>query len=142
GDLDNLWDSARSNSGIYFGNNTFDKICCSLLISYLKTPQFLLKEFFRVLKPNGKIIISSLKPYADLSQIYYNFTSQTKNRRELERARKLLSDAGIIKQKESQGYYQFYSEKELIQLLKKTSFKNIKCYRAFGNQANIAFASK
>ena len=45
----------------------------------------------RVLKPGGTIVVSSLKPYADLSQIYRNFVDQTENNEELEEARKLLT---------------------------------------------------
>lgn len=141
-DMDRSWHLSENNLNLCFKDNAFDKICSSLLISYLKDPLFFLKECYRMLKPGGEIIVSTLKPYADLSQIYRNFTDHTKNTKDLEKARKLLSSAGMIKQKESQGYYEFYSEKDLTNLLVKAGFKDVECYRTFGNQVNLAIAIK
>jgi hypothetical protein len=67
---------------------------------------------------------------------------RTKNKMYHKKARKLLSSAGLIKQKEGQGYYHFYSEKELNALLRKSKFKRINYYRTFGDQVNLAVAIK
>lgn len=123
-------------------DNHFDKICCNLVLSYLKKPQFTLNELFRVLKPGGKILVSSLKPYADLSLIYRDFADQTNKKNELEEARKLLSAAGRIKQKENAGIYNFFSGEELKKLFNETGVKNFSTYLGFGNQANIAVGEK
>lgn len=118
-----------------FSDNCFDKICCNLVISYVKDAKFSINELIRVLKRGGRMVISSMKPYADLSQIYRNFVDETVNQEELDEARKLLSAAGRIKQKESAGFYQFFSEEELSELPR--NVKNMKVIRAFSNQANI-----
>jgi len=125
-----------------FQDNYFDKICCSLFLSYVKNPQFILAKLFRVLKPGGRIVATSLKPYCDLSQIYRNFVDQTESDQEIEDARDLLRAAGRIKEKEYQGHYHFFSEKELISLLTKAKGKAIRVYRSFANQANVACAEK
>jgi len=125
-----------------FHDNYFDKICCSLFLSYVKNPQVILMKLFSVLKPGGRIVITSLKPYCDLSQIYRNFVDQTESDREIEDARDLLRAAGRIKEKEYQGHYHFFSEKELISLLTKAKGKAVRVYRSFANQANIASAEK
>lgn len=146
GDLESPRNNSNNSSGtesyLCFKDNTFDKICCSLLISYIESPLFLMREFSRTIKPGGKIVVSSLKPNADFSLIYRDFADQAKNKKEIEDARNLLSGAGRIKQKESQGHYQFYSDNDLVKLLKKVKFSDIKCYRAFGNQVNMAIAIK
>lgn len=118
-----------------FPDDYFDKICCNLVISYLKDPHYSVNELMRVLKKNGKMVISSMKPYADLSQIYRNFVDNTENDEELEEARKLLSAAGRIKQKESAGIYKFFSEDELLELCKLGKKKKV--IRVFANQTNI-----
>ena len=125
-----------------FQDNYFDKICCSLFLSYVKNPQLILTKLFRVLKPRGRIVVTSLKPYCDLSQIYRNFVDQTESDQEIEDARDLLRAAGRIKEKEYQGHYRFFSEKELISLLTKAEGKAIRVYRSFANQANVASAEK
>ncbi len=125
-----------------FPDNFFDKICCNLVLSYVKDPIASLKELMRVLKQNGKIMASTMKPHADLSQVYRNFVDQTQNQEELEEARKLLSAAGRIKQKESAGFYSFFAEEELEQMFRQINAKNISVTSAFSNQSNVITGEK
>ncbi|MEE8114950.1 MAG: methyltransferase domain-containing protein [Nitrososphaerales archaeon] len=128
--------------GVPFPDNFFDQVCCSLVISYLEHPGKVLRELCRVLNPSGKIIISSLKPDYDLSEIYRNFVSVADSEDQIEKARKLLSNAATIRLKGLNGFYQFYAEKELKQLAREAGLSRIKVFRSFGNQANLIVARK
>ncbi len=128
--------------GIPFPDNFFDQVCCNLVISYLEHPEKVLRELCRVLNPYGKIVISSLKPDYDLSEIYRNFVSVADSEDQVEKARKLLCNAGTIRLKGTNGFYQFYAEKELKQLARETGLSRIKVYRSLGNQANLIVARK
>ncbi|MFA4889634.1 MAG: methyltransferase domain-containing protein [Candidatus Omnitrophota bacterium] len=130
------------NFDLPFEDQYFDKICCSLVLSYLNDPLITARELIRTLKPKGKIVITSLKPFADLSQIYRNFVSLAKNEEDILEARKLLSSAGKIRHKESEGHYHFLSERELKIILLAAGAKNIRIFRSLGNQANVAVAEK
>lgn len=125
-----------------FVSEFFDQACCNLVISYLRDPATLLKEFWRVLRPGGRIVISSLKPNADLSEIYRNFVSLAESAAEIEEGRQLLNNAGMIKLKESAGIYHFYCEKELRDIARKVGFTRAKTFRSFGNQANLVVCYK
>lgn len=125
-----------------FKDNCFDKICCNLVVSYLTDPTITIRELFRVLKRRGKIVITSLKPFNDLSQIYCNFLDKTENKKDIEEAKKLFIESGKIKYKEDMGHYKFFSEEELKSLLVNARGERTKTYRSFGNQANVAFAEK
>jgi len=120
----------------------FDKICCNLVVSYLDDPLRTLKDLFRSLKPGGKIVVSSLKPHADLSQIYRDFIQVSRTAEELEQARSVLNNAGMIKHKEAEGYYQFFSETELRDLLVEAGGSHTQVFRSFGDQANVAVAER
>jgi SAM-dependent methyltransferase len=120
----------------------FDKICCNLVVSYLDDPLRTLKGLFRSLKPGGKIVVSSLKPHADLSQIYRDFIQVSRTAEELEQARLVLNNAGMIKHKEAEGYYQFFSETELRDLLVEAGGSHTQVFRSFGDQANVAVAER
>jgi ubiquinone/menaquinone biosynthesis C-methylase UbiE/alpha-beta hydrolase superfamily lysophospholipase len=133
---------ADLESCLPFPDASFDKVCCNLVISYVKDQGQTTQELLRVLKPGGTIVISSLKPFADLSQIYRDFADQTESNEELEEARKLLSAAGRIKQKENAGIYHFFSEDELKGLLADAPLSNIRTFRAFSNQANVMVGEK
>jgi len=125
-----------------FETNTFDKICCSLLLSYLENPARVVHECFRVLKPGGRIIISSMKPYCDLSSLYSRLVVDTEDPEVLNQARNLLSAAGAIRLKEEHGQYTFYSTNELNQFAEDAGLRDIQAFRSFGNQANLIAASK
>jgi len=131
---------ANMEENLPFVDNYFDKICCNLVVSYVKDPRFCAGELLRVLKQGGIMIISSMKPFADLSQIYRNFVDRTENQEELEEARKLLSAAGRIKQKEGAGIYKFFSEDDLMGLLSQA--KNRGVIRTFADQVNVLIIRK
>lgn len=130
------------NRPLPFDDSFFENICLSLVLSYLDRPLESLKELSRVLKPGGKMIVTSLKPSADLSEIYRSFVRLCESETDARAARELLNDAGQIKHKEGVGVYHFYSDKELKTILVASGFQNVRTYRAFSNQANIVIGTK
>lgn len=130
------------NFDLPFKDNYFDKICCSLVLSYLTEPLITLKELLRVLKPGGRIVISSLKPYADLSELYRHFVDIARTETDILEGRRLLSEAGSIRQKEGMGRYKFFSEKEIKFIILAAGGKKARVFRSLGDQSNIAFAIK
>lgn len=130
------------NEALPFQSGLFEKICCNLVISYVKNPRFTVRELLRVLKPGGRIVVTSLKPHSDLSQIYRNFVVQSESEKDIEEARKMLSNAGIIQQKEHEGQYHFFSESGLRTLLASAGGSDVKSFLTFGGQAYLAAATK
>lgn len=133
---------ADLDGNLSFPEGTFAKICCSLVLSYLEDPLKTLRELMRVLQPGGRIVISSLKPHNDLSLVYRNFVDAAQSEDEICEGRRLLSSAGKIRQKESEGRYQFFSKTELVALLAAVGARSIQCRTSFGNQAHIASGDK
>jgi len=140
-DLDRLSD-AENRVRLPLQDNSVDRICCSLLISYLKRPEILLGELSRILKPGGRIVVSSMKPYCDLSVIYKDVVEEAGGQQTLQAARSLLSAAGAIKLKEEEGHYKFYEKSELVEILQAGGFRRLKPYRSFGDQANLVTGEK
>jgi ubiquinone/menaquinone biosynthesis C-methylase UbiE len=130
------------DQGLPFKSGSFDKICSNLVVSYLQNPSVALDEMVRVLKPRGRIVLTSLKPFADLSEVYRNFVEVTASKEAIGEAQKLLSNAGRIKLKEAKGIYEFFSEEALAEMLKDAGVRDIETFRSFGNQANLAIGTK
>jgi ubiquinone/menaquinone biosynthesis C-methylase UbiE/pimeloyl-ACP methyl ester carboxylesterase len=142
-DLDQFGGIRALEEGLVdFAPNTFDKICCSLVISYLSRPQELLRELRRVLKPGGRVVITSMKPFADLSELYRSYVQKHTEVVAVESARDLLRAAGKIKVKEEQGLYTFFSTEELAELMLAAGFRNPAGQMSFGNQASVVVAEK
>ncbi len=142
-DLDVFSDPENKGElAVEFGENTFDKVCCSLLISYLKEPQRLIDKLYKILKPGGTLVVSSMKPFCDMSMIYRDFMDQKVSAGELEMGRDLLRAAGKIKIKEELGYYVFFSGEEMSAMADDAGFRRIEFRECFGGQAHVVKAEK
>lgn len=127
---------------LQFADDTFDKICCSLVLSYLQQPDLVLREFRRILKPGGRLVISSMKPHCDTSVIYRDFLTQSLTSNELTAGRDLMRAAGRIKLKEEQGLYTFFSADELGEMMESIGLSVTEKTHSFGEQAALVSAVK
>ena len=140
-DFNELIDAAGGPQ-LPFADETFDIICCSLVLSYLAQPQALLRELWRVAKKGAVVVLSSMKPHCDLSSIYRDFVGQQVTEKDVESARDLLRAAGKIRQKEEIGHYTFFSGAELSALAADAGFAVREHFQSLGNQANVIKAQK
>ncbi len=125
-----------------FPDHSFDRVVCNLVLGYVRDPLFTLREYLRVLTPNGRLVISNLKPYADLSAIYRSFVETAETRDQVEEGRRLLDNSGRIKEREGEGTFHFHYQAELESLLRAAGVSRPRVYSTFGNQALIAVAEK
>jgi SAM-dependent methyltransferase/pimeloyl-ACP methyl ester carboxylesterase len=140
-DFNDLTDAA-GDPRLPFADGTFDVVCCSLVLSYLKRPQALLREIWRVARPGAALVASSMKPHCDMSVIYRDFMAQQVTADELEAARDLLRAAGKIRLKEEIGHYAFFSDTELAALASDAGFTVQETFHSLGNQAIVIKAQK
>ncbi|HMU29632.1 MAG TPA: alpha/beta hydrolase, partial [Nitrospira sp.] len=91
---------ADLESALPFPDHSFDRVVCNLVLGYVRDPLFTLREYLRVLTPQGRLVISNLKPYADLSAIYRNFVDTAQTKDQVEEGRRLLDNSGRIKERE------------------------------------------
>ncbi len=133
---------ADLESPLPFPDHSFDRVVCNLVIGYVHDPLFTLREYLRVLAPNGRLVISNLKPYADLSAIYRSFVETAQTPDQIEEGRRLLDNSGRIKEREGEGIFHFQYQAELESLLRAAGVAHPRVYSTFGNQALIAVADK
>ncbi len=53
-----------------FDNETFDAVICALALHYIEDWNFTIKEFCRVLKPNGSLVISIEHPFFEYNYFH------------------------------------------------------------------------
>lgn len=136
--------------GLPFLDGHFDKVVASLLLSYLHNPRSVIAELCRVTKPGGTVILTSLKPDEDISQIYDRFQKKLKIKYPEEeqkglqdRGRALLNEAiGWIEVKEEEGQFKYFSASELEEMLRQNGIFDIKVTKSFGDQAIIVSGRK
>ena len=141
-----------SNNGLglnlNFSSNYFDKIVASLFISYLYNPDDIIYEFFRMLKPGGRLLVSSMKPDSDISLIFTDYIHKVQKidmedteikdqEGNLNAARAMLNEAAALFELEEDGYFKFYSEKELVAMFKNAGFVNIQVTLSMGKPEQV-----
>ncbi|MDZ7667017.1 MAG: methyltransferase domain-containing protein [Desulfotignum sp.] len=135
------------NNGLELNSNFradyFDKIAASLFISYLYNPDDILHDFYRMLKPGGRLLVSSMKPDSDISLIFTDYIHKVQKfdladteikdqEMNLTAARAMLNEAASLFELEEDGYFRFYSDKELVSMFEHAGFKNITVTSSLG----------
>jgi ubiquinone/menaquinone biosynthesis C-methylase UbiE len=131
-----------------FKANYFDKIVASLFISYLYNPDDIIYDFYRMLKPGGRLLVSSMKPDSDISLIFTDYINKVQKfdladteikdqEMNLTAARAMLNEAASLFELEEDGYFKFYSDKELVSMLENAGFENITVTSSLGKPEQV-----
>lgn len=128
-----------------FPDGNFDRIICSLGLSYIKNPIETLKEFYRCLSPGGILVASSMRPDVDMSRICQNLLRKLETGAEvvlpegmsraafIDDLRHYLNHAAYLLRLEEEGYFSFFSGDELTDLLEQAGFRRVRNEDAFGD---------
>ena len=145
-----------ANPWIPFTDESQNAVIASLLVSYVRRPEALIKEVFRVLRPGGRFVFSALRPDADTSRIFVAGSEELRRGRAREvfgymesasleeSLRSFLNDAARLLELEEWGVFQFWPEEEIAALLKQSGFRRIRVQSGFGTppQAIVAAGQK
>lgn len=139
-----------ANLGIPDG--VYDSICASLFLSYLFAPGEAVREFHRMLRPGGRLLISSMKPDSDISGIFTAYIAeqsetgapeirQSDRERNLREARTMLNEAASLFSLEEDGWFRFFSSGEMIQMMRNAGFTDITIYESLGKPSQAIIAT-
>ena len=130
---------------IPLGDEIADAALLSLLISYLEDAEGLVREVARVLRPGGRLVLSSLSRDADISKIYVDGIAELPPDRvqalfgetgmnefgELQRW--FLSDAAKLLDLEEEGRFRFWDADELADMVAAAGFEHVRSEPSFGD---------
>ncbi|MDH5564238.1 MAG: methyltransferase domain-containing protein [Nitrospirota bacterium] len=125
-----------------FADQQFDRIVSNLVLGYVADPLAALREFYRVLAPGGRMVISNLKPNGDFSGIYQNLVNQAGQPEQKAEARELLHNYGKIRQAEKEGQFRFFDQTEWMKALDSLDCVHAGVYPTFANQALLIVLEK
>ena len=137
-----------------FGNSTrelelelptsgFDRVGASLLIPYLYDAGAFTREMYRVLRPGGVLVASSIRPQYDPSKVYAEAADLVRRegnneqvRRKLVALRHFGNMVGKLIELEDDGRFHFHSKDELYEIARSSGFSTVHVVPAFGNPPN------
>ena len=136
--------NSASDMALPFEDQQFDKILCSIVLSYLFNPEESLREFYRMLKPGGRLVISTFRPDMDISITYTNLIVRIESEPDyvppdgmsrevfLNAARAFANSAAFLLHLEEEGHFRFFRRSELEGLLLSAGFRGVEFHEAFG----------
>jgi SAM-dependent methyltransferase len=151
-----LWDTDVLADNLPFENESFDRIACSLVLSYLDNPAETLSEFVRCLKPGGRIVFSSMMPDVDTSRVYQKALKKLQSGQAVdlpegytreavvESIRAHINSGARLLQMAEEMQFNFFSKEEMRKLGERSGLSRIEIFPAFGDrpQAYIAVGYK
>ncbi|MFQ5457386.1 MAG: methyltransferase domain-containing protein, partial [Myxococcota bacterium] len=137
--------SAGRSIRLPFEAGAFDRIVSSLVVCYLYRPEVTISEFYRVIAPGGVLVLSSMKPDADISRIYMRLIERLQSSGDIEiprgltredllnSARAFLNKAAGILNLEEDGAFEFLPKEDLVESLRRAGFRGIQVADSFGD---------
>ena len=122
------------------------------MLSYLGNPIETVREFHRVLRPGGVVVVSTMQPDFDMSRIYQQMLRRLQSDPNLplppgtDRAtflrdvREFLNSAAFLSILAEEGQFAFFSREELTMMVERAGFRRVEIHSSFGDppQALIA----
>ena len=144
------------NKRLNYQDNYFNKVVSCNVVYTLRDLDFVFKEFYRILKSDGILVIANPKPDAqgkallqgqiaalkELSPFYRRFlyTSLFVLLSPISLVIMIMNK--IIEKKAKKGHLHFFNKQELEEKLKKIGFRNIQLSSTYANQDYLIVASK
>lgn len=114
----------------------YDAIVASLVLSYIRNPEYLLHRLHTMLVPGGRLVVSTMRPDSDVSTIFTDYIRSTRtavaHEEEVNAAREMLNEAASLFELEEEGYFRFFSEEELCELCASVGFSDIRAHSSLG----------
>ncbi|MEI7690062.1 MAG: class I SAM-dependent methyltransferase [bacterium] len=146
---------ANLRKKIDFEKSSFDRITCINALFTINENDLVLKEFYRLLKPGGRVVIADPRPDSTMKEVikaYFNFLKGKTKKRKLLGIFKtfiiapfvlvVLISSSVIVLLEKKGNYHFHSKEEYKKLLTETGLVNIVIGETLSGQDWLITAKK
>jgi len=133
------------NLHLPFKAGWYNKVLMSLVLSYIFGPAETLREVRRIIRPGGRLVLSSMRPDTDASGPFTRLLEKIETMPEealppdwpkarlLDSLRSFLNDAQALSELEEAGTFDFFDPDKLDGLLEEAGWKRIRMIPSFGD---------
>jgi len=136
------WLQADRRSALPFKTGSVSRLVCNLSLPYAPSPLAALKEWDRVLHPDGRLILTVFHPNTDLSPIYRRHLRQANQDEFSAQAQPLLHYFARLREAIHHGILQTFDEAGLGALLRQCGIVSFRILPIFDGQALVAIVGK
>jgi SAM-dependent methyltransferase len=136
------WVQADWRSALPFKTGSVNRLVCNLSLAYVPSPLAALREWHRVLNPDGCLIITVFHPNTDLSPVYRRHLRQANQDEFSVQAQPLLHYCARLREGIRQGILHTFDEARLAALLRQCGIASFRILPIFDGQALVVIVGK
>ena len=136
------WVQADWTESIPCKTDSLTCLVCNLSLSYVPSPLAALREWHRVLHPEGRLILTTFRPNTDLSPLYRRHLRQANQDEFSTQAQPLLYYFGRLREAIRQRLLHTFDQAELSSLLRQAGMTSYNIHPIFDGQALVAVVGK
>ena len=111
------WVQANWAESLPFKNDSLHRIACNLSLPFVSSPLAAIRELYRVLHPQGRLVLTVFHPATDLSVLYRRHLQRTNQDNFSPEAEILLHYLGELREAIRQGLLHIFDQQSLASLL-------------------------
>ena len=111
------WVHANWTESLPFKNDSLHRIACNLSLPFVPSPLAAVRELYRVLHPQGRLVLTVFHPATDLSVLYRRHLQRTNQDDFSPEAEILLHYLGELREAIRQGLLHIFDQQSLTSLL-------------------------
>ncbi|MCX5721103.1 MAG: PAS domain-containing protein [Nitrospirae bacterium] len=111
------WVHANWTESLPFKNDSLHRIACNLSLPFVPSPLAAVRELYRVLHPQGRLVLTVFHPATDLSVLYRRHLQRTNQNDFSPEAEILLHYLGELREAIRQGLLHIFDQQSLTSLL-------------------------
>ncbi len=136
------WIQADWTTTLPFKTSSLSRLVCNLSLSYVPSPVTALQAWYRVLQPEGRLILTTFHPNTDLSTLYRRHLRQANQDEFSPQAQPLLHYFGRLREAIRHRLIHTFDQAELSALLTQAGMTPFQVLPVLDGQAFVAIVGK
>ncbi|MCE9536198.1 MAG: alpha/beta hydrolase [Nitrospirae bacterium] len=136
------WVHTDWSQGLPFKNDSLHRIVCNLSLLFVPSPLVTIRELYRVLRPNGRLVLTIFQPETDLSVLYRRHLHSANQDEFSPQPQILLHYLGRLREAIRHGLLHTFDRTSLASFLQQAGILTPRILPAFDGQALFAVIEK